>query len=175
MALRLDQPQAPLSLLIMTGVPGVSILLLALRALSLSPQALSDTSGWALRIQRNCPAGQSECGPTANGFVACCPASSPCMNQYNDVCCPPGKSPALDRSIRVGPHSADLADTSPAFEAPTAPTLWWKRDHSAPIRPGCSATTMDTSAVYRAKSATALVIPIAAKLPATSPLPMKTG
>ena len=54
-------------------------------------QNLSDTSGWALRGNQTCPAGESECGETAHGFVGCCPASSPCLPQYNDVCCPPSK------------------------------------------------------------------------------------
>lgn len=62
-------------------------------------QQLSDTSGWALRGNQTCPAGESSCGKTAHGFVGCCPAFSPCLPQYNDVCCPPSKPQTLLISI----------------------------------------------------------------------------
>ena len=64
------------------------------RTSPLFAQQLSDTSGWALRGNQTCTGGESECGPTANGFVACCPSSAPCLSQYNSVCCPPSKAPA---------------------------------------------------------------------------------
>ena len=52
---------------------------------------LSETSGWALRANDTCPESLSECGTTWGDFVACCPTTSPCLKQYNAVCCPLGK------------------------------------------------------------------------------------
>lgn len=72
--------------------PNFAVLLLfCLRTYRVFGQELSETSGWALRANQTCPTTESDCGPTANGFFGCCPASSPCLIQYNNVCCPPSK------------------------------------------------------------------------------------
>ena len=73
-------------------------------------QQLSDTSGWALRANQTCPAGESDCGPTAHGFVGCCPASSPCLPQYNNVCCPPSK-PQLPLYVNHFPFQTRCIDS----------------------------------------------------------------
>lgn len=64
-------------------------------------------SSWALRENGSCSAGESICGPTYGGFVACCPPTSPCQRQYNSICCPDGQSIIIPNKIQEMQIKAD--------------------------------------------------------------------
>ena len=51
---------------------------------------ISSIGGLALRRNGSCLSTETECGPTASPFYACCPGGQSCANPYNQVCCPSG-------------------------------------------------------------------------------------
>ncbi|KAF2814135.1 uncharacterized protein BDZ99DRAFT_516747 [Mytilinidion resinicola] len=49
-------------------------------------------TGFALRHNGSCPAGNINCGTTVAPFRGCCPSGYACPHQYNLACCPSGQN-----------------------------------------------------------------------------------
>lgn len=119
----------------MRSFRNVAALVLAFRGSWALAQIISNTSGWALRGNQTCQSGENTCGRIAGVFVACCPSTSACITQYNDVCCPPSKPRVCLPRFGV----LHCRRTSHSFQIPTAPTLSLQTDPGAPTLHGSCA------------------------------------
>lgn len=81
------------------------------------PDSLTESTGFALRINGSCLPEQVDCGATANPFRVCCPGGTQCPHAYNVACCPSEANctSTLLESPRCADRSWDLYDNNGYF------------------------------------------------------------